>query len=404
MNKISPDRSVICLVTDRLSAGALGAYGNTWANTPCFDKLAFDSHLMDQAILAEPTLSGFYDGVWRGRQGSDATSQPQLLPEFFNANGIDTILVTDEPVVAADSTAEAFGEILLVGSDYDAPISAGIEQTALGIFFATAADCIAARDRPALLWLHTRGMGAAWDAPYEMRQWYAAEEDPLPPSGREVPSGRVSEADDPDDLLGIVQAYAAQVSLWDMCLGVLTAAIAEHNIFQRALFSAVACRGFPLGEHGCIGVGADGEESCELYGELLHVPWLYRLPGGAAATRSNCVLQPIDLYETLIRWQATLSLGDSVSTARDRRNDREFAISKNDNGGWAIRTPAWFLRASGGEASVRELYVKPDDRWEVNNVADRCAEVVTTLERIYDEVSHGQQVGPLDDILLYGIE
>ena len=32
---------VICLMMDRLSVGMLGAYGNTWIGTPCFDRLAF---------------------------------------------------------------------------------------------------------------------------------------------------------------------------------------------------------------------------------------------------------------------------------------------------------------------------------------------------------------------------
>jgi hypothetical protein len=51
----------------------------------------------------------------------------------------------------------------------------------------------------------------------------------------------------------------------------------------------------------------------------------------------------------------------------------------------------------------KELYLKPDDRWEVNNVADCCHEVVEQLAHIYDEAIHGKQVSPLNEVLLYGV-
>ena len=41
----------------------------------------------------------------------------------------------------------------------------------------------------------------------------------------------------------------------------------------------------------------------------------------------------------------------------------------------AIRTPAWYLRQS----DPPELFAKPDDRWEVNDVANRCHDVVDRL-------------------------
>lgn len=43
----------------------------------------------------------------------------------------------------------------------------------------------------------------------------------------------------------------------------------------------------------------------------------------------------------------------------------------------SIRTPAWFLRQSDTEAP--ELFAKPDDHWEVNEVAARGGEVVEEL-------------------------
>jgi hypothetical protein len=60
----------------------------------------------------------------------------------------------------------------------------------------------------------------------------------------------------------------------------------------------------------------------------------------------------------------------------------------------AIRTPAWYLRS----AAVPELFAKPDDRWEVNNVAVRCPEVVECLGDALTEFDQTVQHGRLADL------
>jgi hypothetical protein len=86
------------------------------------------------------------------------------------------------------------------------------------------------------------------------------------------------------------------------------------------------------------------------------------------------------------------------------RRDRLCAIGREAER--AIRTPAWHLRS--GE--VPELFAKPDDYWEVNNVAPRCPEVVECLEDALAEFEQTLQAGrisdlpPLSDILLHGLE
>ena len=71
----------------------------------------------------------------------------------------------------------------------------------------------------------------------------------------------------------------------------------------------------------------------------------------------------------------------------------------------AIRTPAWHLRT----ADEPELFAKPDDRWEVNNVASRCRDVVECLQNALLEYERRLPAGriselpPLDDVLLNGL-
>ncbi len=38
--------NAICIIVDRLQAGYLGPYGNTWIDTPSFDRLASQSFLL----------------------------------------------------------------------------------------------------------------------------------------------------------------------------------------------------------------------------------------------------------------------------------------------------------------------------------------------------------------------
>lgn len=405
MNKASATCCAVCLVTDRLSIGMLGAYGNTWVDTPCFDTLAFQSCVFDQAILASPTLHGFYDAVWLGRQSKNSASDNQPLPELLADSGLETLLVTDDPDVVGHSVAETFGQIIVVDSGPESPDNGSIENTYLERFFATASEQISAIEVPTVIWLHTRGMAAPWDAPLELRRKYAAEEDPEPPTWREVPRGEINSQSDPDELLGVMQAYAGQVALWDTCLGVLSDAVSQNPILNNALFSVMSCRGFPLGEHGRIGSGLHEGDEDELYSELLNVPWLCRIPGQASAVRCRSLLQPVDLYELLKRWANETSvdvLGPDFNLTADG-DVREFTLTQAKSGAWALRTPAWLLRSDVTGEVYKELYLKPDDRWEVNNVADCCHEVVEQLAHIYDEVIHGNQVSPLNEVLLYGI-
>ena len=53
---------------------------------------------------------------------------------------------------------------------------------------------------------------------------------------------------------------------------------------------------------------------------------------------------------------------------------------------WAIRTPDWALllpisAAAGAQPPAPQLYVKPEDRWEVNNVVQHHPELAENLEQ-----------------------
>jgi arylsulfatase A-like enzyme len=255
----------------------------------------------------------------------------------------------------------------------------------LGHLFVAAIEWLERNTEPFLLWIHARAFGGAWDAPWEFRQRFADEDDPPPPDFVLPPDKQLPKNFDPDEVLGVTQAYAGQVLLLDACVGTLLEALQDSVFFDETLFVLTSPRGYPLGEHGSIGPCGDS-----LFSEVLQVPMIIRRPDGVGAgERDQSLVQPGDLYPTLMDWLDLpisaqpdwgRSFGSLAEGGVSRR--RDCACSLGD-GQRSIRTPAWFYRESDSAPPV--LYAKPDDRWEVNEVASRCDEVVEGLSAALDQ-------------------
>src|SRR5689334_15122908 len=110
-----PITSAVVLVIDRLGGGWLGPYGNTWLDTPNFNRLAARSVLCETMMAAAPDLAGAYHGLWTGRH----PLQPQLgdispLPDAASAAGALTILLHDDSELAQQPLGERFAERLVL--------------------------------------------------------------------------------------------------------------------------------------------------------------------------------------------------------------------------------------------------------------------------------------------------
>ena len=397
-----PQPSAICIAIDRLHVGMLGAYGNSWIHTPALDRLASESLLLDQAIIDSPDLRLLYRSYWQGHHASvpDASIDAPPLPQLLREQGLHTALITDDPQVADHPLSAGFGERLVV----EEKISKTSTDTSLERLFARAAQWLEQQDGAFFCWIHSRGLAGAWDAPLELRNQYADPEDPIPPDIRQPPSRRLSEDADPDELLGIVHAYAGQVTLLDSCIGALLELVGEHPLAKEALVIFFSARGYPLGEHGRLGPIDDA-----LYSELVHVPMLLRLPDRAAAlTRAPQLVQPADLFATLSNWHqvegprspaawSLLPLAEGDNTAA---RQVAFAIAQHER---ALRTGAWHARLTKHEDREQlELFVKPDDRWEANEVASHCVDAAESARTLLDELGvafDASNPPPLVDVL-----
>jgi hypothetical protein len=172
----------------------------------------------------------------------------------------------------------------------------------------------------------------------------------------------------------------------------------------RWLVVLVGGRGFELGEHGRVGAGGG-----HLFAELLHVPMLWRFPDGTGAlARSPCLSSHLDLGPTLLDWvrdvPATANqLGDGLSLLPLARDDsvgwRDVLMAANSEGDEVLRTADWCLRrgkvpiASDSSDAAVELFVRPDDRWEANNVASLCQDEVAQLSEAMDSMAERYRSG-----------
>ncbi|HEY7155261.1 MAG TPA: hypothetical protein VH575_14965, partial [Gemmataceae bacterium] len=160
-----------------------------------------------------------------------------------------------------------------------------------------------------------------------------------------------------------------------------------------------------LGEHGVV-----GPVRAEPHDEIIHLPLLVRLPGGAeAGRRVGALTQSVDLAAMLADWFQT-PLPDAhgrslLPLARGAiETIRPYACAGLQVGEaieYALRTPEWaFLLPARSDADdgVRSprLYVKPEDRWEVNDVLQHHLDLAEQLERtLRDFVTASCQPGPL---------
>lgn len=368
----------VVVTIDRLPAWMLSAWGATWVSTPVFDDLAARGVAFDRLIATDldprQTLA---DLACRGR-----------LWQAAAAAGWRAALVTDDPrLPERPAGVDVVEEPALPASRPASDES----TTNLARLFARVRDVVTA-GRSRLTWCHVGSLGVAWDAPLACREAYADPEDPPPPSGAEVPHFQVLADTDPDLVMGCRQVFAGQLTLLDRCLGGLVEALCGCG--DSWGMAVVGLRGMPLGVHGEVGCASVDQASGRPYGEWTHLPALIvTADGRMAGQRYGDLVTPADIGVTLLDLafgvKTDCQAGESRSLAplftdwSHQPRDRVLIRAGADA---AIVTPGWHLvaeRARAGPRSVR-LFAKPDDFFELCDVADRCPAVVEELVALLD--------------------
>jgi arylsulfatase A-like enzyme len=476
-----PPANVVVVACNGLQLGFLGAYGNSWIQTPNLDRLAAEGIVFDHHFPENLTTLPTRRSWWTGRYGfpdPDKGWTPlgldeRILPDFLATRGIRTALISDVPYLREPGMgyARGFDDVIWVrGSGYDAFIPEGdprltrpvriedepglrlparddpdhdlwkarwshflrnravlghgrAESTGVARTVAEAIrwlDGQGERPDPFVLWLDLFSPHGPWDPPEPYRDQYALFEPDEFELGEEgdladdeagegggggdepesidevavlidVPAGPVGEVLSEAELFRLRRTYAGTITLLDRWLGELFDALRRLGRMEDTLIVFTADQGEPLGEHGFV-----RRFQPWLYEELIHTPLILRLPGGErGGTRHHALVQTVDLLPTIFSALSVeppddpeLHGGDLLDLARGRTTKiRDYACLGMDVAEFAIRTHLWHLVLPlepdpDGPPRGRELYRKPEDRWDQNNVVEGRPDLADQLELV----------------------
>jgi arylsulfatase A-like enzyme len=340
--------NVLVLHASALHLGFVGSYGNTWIYTPNIDRLAAEGVVFDQHFAND-----------LGRPLSASSCQ---LPESSCHLSV-------------------------------ASCQNQLEQT----LEAATAALVELADKPRwLCWVDLPSLHPPWDVAEEFTLPYLADEsaeneaddEPFEPLLDPVVGPM-----DRDDLVlweRLRCTYAGTVTYLDAGLGLLFEELKKLGIFDDLTVILTSSRGLALGEHGIVG-------DCQpwVHEEVVHLPLIVRKPGGKfGGLRVGALTQPVDLAATLHDvFGGTTPPKDGRSLLPLMREEVEFireeCVSQWSLAGaeeWALRTRRHSLlmpvkQQAEGQPRSAQLYIKPEDRWELNNVMQHHLELAEELEK-----------------------
>jgi len=271
------DLNGILVTIEGWGVNLAGCYGNSLLPTPCIDRLAahgivFD-HFWMHSLELEPNLEAIIQGMIPS-QWLVATDSRRAVRVLRAQEDLERLEVEVKP------DRESFEYLL----------SESLE------------NWLQQRDQTPFLWIHSRGLYGPWDAPYELRMLMCDQDDPKPPTDREMPDVFLAEDYDPDTLFGYACGAGAQSQCVDQGVGLIQQTLKEFGIDQSCWVSIAGMLGFPLGEHRRVGFGSQSGSGDATsirypagYSERLHTPWIIRpAPQFNLGTRIESLVQPSD--------------------------------------------------------------------------------------------------------------
>jgi arylsulfatase A-like enzyme len=223
----------------------------------------------------------------------------------------------------------------------------------------------------------------------------------------DVPAGAVGDVISEAELFRLRRTYAGAVTLVDRWLGALFDALRRMGRLDDTLLIFTSDQGEPLGEHGYV-----RRFRPWLYEELIHTPLIIRLPQGRhGGTRHQALVQTVDLLPTIVSALGLKLKGDERGLhghdllpliRGEQTKVRDYACLGMDVEEFAIRTHLWHLIVpivtDPEEPRSAELYRKPEDRWDQNNIIDQHIEVAEHLELALRRFVEALGRGTIDDL------
>ncbi len=351
---------ILVLDVPALHLGYLGCYGNDWVGTPNIDRLASDSVVFERHyfdVEQPPVLDWTGIGFGASRMAGALTEPLPTLRSILNERQLEYAAIDGD----TDNSLENMHEVVARTLALD-------------------------WSRLSFVMVRFPSLAPPWNMPPELLDSYCEDEDEpwlYPPLGP---------LQDPDDLPRLQNTYAAVVTHLDAHLGSILDGLREQGILDDMHIWLTSSRGLPLGEHGVVGYTRPWPHE-----EFVHLPLLLRLPAEEkAGLRLNALTQPVDLFATLLQ---TFGRANSPEEGHDLwplirggvlhvRSHVCTALRLGEEEEWALRTLDWafFLPLQNSTRPPR-LFVKPDDRWEVNDVRQHHLELAEEMEKVLRDSS-----------------
>jgi arylsulfatase A-like enzyme len=393
----------VILSFDSLTANSLGCYGNDWIETPNWDRLAACGVVFNR-YFADTTgqIAGM---AWANGQHSLAPLPPVTrvsLGSRLRSLGVATKLIATNQQQIWQKAVEP--DVFLTvegreGSDvqpHEVPIAQLVKA---GL---SAWNEPAFQGQPRLLWLHAPAPGTP---PQGFESLYF---DDFEERGEQI-----SELTD-EQLANHPAVYAGSVSLIDYWLGEWLNGLESQTQNEPTLLIIMAAKGYPW--HRILPSKSSESPSVQspLNDQCIRAPLVLKVSGDDrfkefTCVRSDRLVQTCDLVPTLLDWFGTKSTGDDfVFAGQSWLKEMTEAVPARaflrigDGGCFeAIRTAEWLsVRDKSVVANSNIpaktpipsawLFVKPEDIWDVNNVAAQHA------DRIQELWSHIASEAPFD--------
>lgn len=377
-----------------LHLGYIGSYGNEWVETPALDRLAAEGVVFDQHYADQPDAAGaeraWQTGCYRFPPPTPEEDFPYQGPAnnfaLLSEGGIATYLVHDGKLAATPAGWQHSYFLESVGGEPVLPeqITDALCQALLRL---------ASREQ----WLLRLDLGILRhfsDSLNMILESDGASEKTTCASGDALPSDEATGDDllDPEDVAycRLQDRYAALVEHLDAALGCVVEELERRGFLDSMLVLVTSDHGYRLGEDR-----TRPASRLLLHEELIHIPLILRLPGKAQAGRRIAALtQPVDILPTLFDCFGVplsgvhgYSLLPPANGTSDRLRPYACAgLCTGDAVEWALRSPdrafLWPVASPSSDSPLEpELYVKPEDRWEVNNVRQHHLEFTDRLEK-----------------------
>lgn len=379
---------------DSFAASSLGCYGNEWVETPNWDRLAttgivFDHHFAD--TVGPSVCAAWISGRHALASGQGASG---VLGERLKAAGVATrLIVAGETApwqrnAGFDLVEVGLGQQGSEVSPDQVPfaqlVRAGLESWNENSFQGT----------NRLLWLHAPGPGAPPQG-FESLYFEDFEE-------RGFRFDTLSPADQADH----PAVYAGAVSLIDHWLGELIEGVFPVSPWEPTLLIVTAACGRSWPRLNSYRWNQSTPELYSLCDLKIRAPLVMKVSGAEDQKEFSChrvrrLAQTCDLTPTLLEWFGISPVdGEQQQAGRswlgeldDRLPTRTSLWVGDETRFQAIRTLDWLFiqdqqRQPQTESQLSEhaascaLFVKPDDYWDVNDVAGQQPEIVDQLRQL----------------------